>query len=412
MLKSTLIGIALGIVALIIIELVFGLTFVGKVKDDYQDDVESVVNILAAADEAVIQPDQIISGLLSSEDFQEFIEKGIAKGWWTADFIIQFTFDDVLPVRAKEFKFIINTVKESETGQKLTELIPQLKDLIVKIKPIIQKIIQSLNSEQLANLIAKLAALKAKILSLDLSQLQALVNKLANILEQLQALIPKIKTGIAELNKLVVKVQVLIKKLNQITNSSTVQTIKKLIQAYKNGTLDDIIKDKIINSDIGQKLNNLINNLNTLTWDDVKQFILQAVADSSLGEKIKEIIDKVNSTVDDVQALIDKLLTNVEEDFDFNTVANENGKVVLPDGTQISARLLNALDLEITYTYDNKGTKLNIKDDTLVINQIAIGLEAIGNKIYLGSGVLSDKIITGKNCITLNTMIPIVNSTI
>ncbi|MFV0288832.1 MAG: hypothetical protein ACK5HR_05205, partial [Mycoplasmatales bacterium] len=217
---------------------------------------------------------------------------------------------------------------------------------------------------------------------------------------------------IAELNKLVVKVQVLIKKLNQITNSSTVQTIKKLIQAYKNGTLDDIIKDKIINSDIGQKLNNLINNLNTLTWDDVHQFLLQAVADSCWGENIQELIDKVNSTVDDVQALIDKLLTNVEEDFDFNTVANEDGKVVLPDGTQISARLLNALDLEITYTYDNKGTKLNTKDDTLVINQIAIGLEAIGNKIYLGSGVLSDKIITGKNCITLNTMIPIVNSTI
>lgn len=373
--KSIIIGTVIGIILAIVIAAILGISLVGKVKDDYGDEAVAIKDILIDSKDPVLQKDYLLAGLTLSEDFQNYLETGIEKGWWTEEFIIQTGLDNVLHVYLAQFKGVFDAVKDSDTGVKIQRLIERVKPLIPKIKSLAAR----LDKNTITNLLAKISALRIKLASLDFSVLKARIKQLTN-------------------------------KINNFVNSSAYKKISVLIKHYKNGTLGEFITDKFLDTNLGQALQNLVNNINGLSWEKIKQFIIDAINNSSLGDDLADLINNISGKVEDIKALIERLLQDTEADFDFNTVANADGDVVLPDGTTISARLLNALDIEITQVvYNNNSTPLNLNDDTLTIGQIAIGFESVGERLYLATANLN---ITGKNCITLNTLIPIINSTI
>ncbi len=401
--RSTIIGIIIGIVMFIIVLVALGFNIFGKVVDDYSDEYESAREVLKSSKDPVLQKDYIIAGLTLSPDFQHYLEEGVKKGWWTEEFLTQVFLDDLLPIYANQysatFKAIKNSLEESGKLDGIKELIPKIKGFLSKldinqIKTLISKIRNILLSLDFSKIILTLQNIRGFLSKLDLSKLTQLIATLKGFLgnlnidqikeklNNLKVLIGNLKDTLGDLFEKIdiEKLQDLINKVVDFINNLDQETIDKIKDFLENLDLEKIqeLIEKILDflddldlSAIQDKLNDLIDDVGVLI-EKIREII------ANIQASLAEIIDFLENLVDNIYAW---LIADVDADFDFNRIDGMDGAVdgnITIGGNDIPITLLNGADLYINYYIDDQGTTSgpgNKNDDEITIQSVTITFE-------------------------------------
>ncbi len=401
--RSTIVGIIIGIVMFIIVLVALGFNIYGKVVADYSDEYESAIELLEKSKDPVLQKDYIIAGLTLSPDFQHYLEEGVRTGWWTEEFLTQVFLDDLLPIYANQysatFKALKNALEESGKLDGIKELIPKIKSFLSKldinqIKTLISKVRNLLLSLDFSKIILTLQNLKGILANIDLSKLTNLIANLKGFLgnldvdqiqeklKNLQALIGNLKDTLSELfEKIDIdKLQDLIGKVVDFINNLDQETIDKIKDFLENLDLEQLqvviekILDFLEDLDLGaikDMINDLIGDVGELI-EKIKEII------ANIKESLAEIIDFLQNLVDNIYAW---LIADVDDDFDFNKIDGMDGAVdgnITLGGKDVPITLLNGADLYINYYIDDQGTTSgpgNKNDDEITIQSVTITFE-------------------------------------
>lgn len=361
--KKILIGIALGIILAIVAIVLILSNVVHKAKEDYQDEVTAVVSILEESKEPVFQVDYMLAGLNLSSQFQEYLQEGVAKGWWTEEFITQVLTDDLLPIYgvqySKTFKALGKVLNKKLEGSNLGEI-------LAKVKEVLPQIIEKLKSMDLEQLKQTLVGIRNKILSLDINRIILAIQNIKNMISHLdftkiKQIINKIKnSGILDkIEDLKGKIKVLEDKLKDVSANldgvlinieniivNVKEIIVKIKEVISNIDLSDLeaIKDKI--KEIIEQIKDKIGDLDVFIANIKHKIEVLIAKIKDFLNDISYIIDDIKDAVEDIindliaflNSIKDWLFEDVKPDFDWSTVVSGN-----------KAILLNALDINILY---------------------------------------------------------------
>lgn len=351
--KIVLISVASTLLCIVILIGLLTPVVVSEVKQNirlnFGDDKTAVINTLDEMREPVFQTNYIITGLILSPDFQEFLDKGVINGWWTQDYLEQFLFDESLPILFNNYRFLLISLLTSDNVSNLVGQVNTVKSAIIQvINNAKWQLSQLLNSD--------------KVLSLK--------QMISILQEDKQEITRKFNAIETTINKIDFKqISTLLVNLNQ------------LIHKIENDGFEGIVNDI---------LNNVLN-----------------------SDAVQEILDDLQLTVDNIIKFINFYFLNfIDYDYDFNWYYPlEVGDKEIDLSKY--ALLLNVADIEINdadYTYDDGGTKLDMSDDTLIIEKVMFGFE-INSKP--NSNILSESIeINGANAIVIKSAIPKFNQLI
>lgn len=310
---------------------------------NFGDDKKNITATINEMREPVFQTNYIITGLILSPDFQEFLDKGVVMGWWTKDYLEQFLFDESLPILFNNYRALMLAILTSDGAT-------QLVDKLTTVQSTVQRVI---------------ANIRMQLYNLTQSQKVKSVKQMIQILKE-------------DINTLQLKFNAIENTLNNFDY----QQISKLLVNVKQ----------------------LINTVETVGIDGIVGDILENVIASDF---VQSIIDNLALTADNLVKFINLYFTKfIDYDYDYNwynPLVIGDKTIDLSK----YALLLNVIDLEISdssYTFDDGGTKLDTSDDKLVISQVLFGFE-IDSKPQIN--ILSKPIeITGKNAVIIKTAIP------
>lgn len=415
---------------------------------NYSDEYEELAYILDESKDPIVQPNYIITGLIMSPDFQEYLDQGVQKGWWTEEFLEQFLIDEALPIFFTNYHALFSVILGSEpvqgAGEKITIIKAKVQEILYAIKGQVGKLSNLLNSPAIGNikdLVATLEANKDSIANV-IQTLQGIdADKLANAVANLQVALGNLQDVIdainntdfdniqASLEEVVSSLQQAIETIKGLDMDSIQASIDQLkdiieqIQALdKDQLAEDIAKVKAIietiqNTDFSaiiDTINNfidLINKIQNGEFDGVLGDLLESILNS---DTIQDILDNIELTVDKLVKLLNIYFTkfiDYDDDYNFFIPIEIGDKTVDLSGY---ARLLNVIELDIPesgYVYDDNGTKANLKDDTLTINTINVRFEIDTDKTPVN--ILSSSVtISGSNAFAVKTAIPKINGLI
>ncbi len=212
-----------------------------------------------------------------------------------------------------------------------------------------------------------------------------------NTEELLNFIKDNVKIKLADLKKIISsKVKINLNKL--ISNLNTKISILK--DELKN--LEEIIKFKINNmsNDIKQKIKAQLSKLN-IKISDLKVKL----------SNLQKELTKIQEQLLEMKNNLNYLFSSVDDDYNFSTI-NINGNT-------IDVSFLNILDLNIdlsTTQYINNSTPFNLDDDTLIIYDIYINLEALEG---LGIDIVIGQInINGPLALLIYNSIGVINEQI
>ncbi len=427
---------------------------------NYEDEYDQLAYILKQSKDPVIQENYIITGLIMSPDFQEYLDEGVQNGWWTEQFLEQFLIDEALPIFFTNYHVIGSLILGSEKVQnasekvttirkKLEQIVPtiklkvgnlklvavnskgkinSLKTLIANVKmqmPQIKRFVTKLQAIDTAKLnasISKLKSVVAKLQAIDSDQVADVIEKLNAVVSALEnvdqeALADVIETlkNIAnqinsidqdQLQAVIEQLQAVIDALAKIDPEQVeniIQTLKE-IQAILDDADIDAIKEAIA------KIKNLIDKIEAGDFTGVIGDILTSILES---EPIQNILDKIELTIEGVIKAITFYFEKFKDViYDYNWY--DSDPTITIDGEDYHiAWILNVIEVEIPetgYVYDDNGTKLNTSDDTLTISTIYVGFEVDGDPV---NNILSVPVtINGAKALIVKNLIPKVNDMI
>ncbi len=416
---------------------------------NFDDEYQELSYILDESFEPVIQPNYMITGLIMSPDFQEYLDQGVQNGWWTEEFLEQFLIDEALPIFFTNYHVLFSVLLGSDpvqnAGEQLTIIGTKVKAIITTVKSKIGALSGLLNSPTVSNLksaIAKLEANKETIIgliatlqSLDVDHINDIVSQLKGGLSELQGVIDalksidfaNIKDTLANvednLGEVVATLEDVIAKIQAIDTDSieeTIATLKDIVaqlQAIDKEELQSTIEKitSVIETIKGldfAELEELVANLKALIekienegFDGILQDVLGNVLESDAIQNILANLGNLESTLENLLKVLNIYITKfVDFDSDynfFNPITIGDKEVDL----SAYARLLNVVDVYIPedgYSYDTGGTPAKPGDDTVTITKLYLGFEIDGQAT---TNVLSGPVtITGSNAFALNTL--------
>lgn len=412
---------------------------------NFDDEYQELSYILGQSAEPVIQPNYIITGLIMSPDFQEYLDEGVQNGWWTEEFLEEFLIDEALPIFFTNyhglFSLILGSEPVQEVGETLTLVQSKVQDILFTVKIQLGRLNSFLNSPTIGNikrLVADLEANKEKIAAviqtlqgLDVENINATIEKLQASLGQLEDVIATVKN--LDVDELTANVESLITGLTSIVESvknfdtdglneviNNINEIKATIDGLdKEQLAEDIAKLKAIVatiqatdfSELIELLNNVISLIESIQngeFDGVLGDLLESILNS---DAIQNIIGDLQLTVENIIKLLQFYFNKfVDYDHDYNffepvTIAGQTIDL------SAYARILNVIDVEIPtdgFVYDNNGTPAKLGDDTLTITTAYVGFEIDGEPT---TNVLSAPIvIEGSNAVLVKNFIPTLNA--
>lgn len=376
---------------------------------NFDDEYQEIAHILDESKDPVIQPNYIITGLIMSPDFQEYLDQGVQNGWWTEEFLEQFLIDEALPIFFTNyhglFSLILGSEPVQELGDKITIIKAKVQEIITLVQQKVSIVINILHSPAVAKIkeaVGTLEANKAGIISL--------INTLQSIdFTQLGNTISKLQAGVGELQKV-------IDTLSKVDFNKIEDSIATITNAIENIDMNKV-------NDLIATLENIKDKLNAIDFEKIEAIILDVqtqindintaiynLLHSEFADKVRFILDHIEITTDILQFIIDFVthhFVSIEDDFDFNNPIKLPGKEPITDLEPL-APLLNAIELEIVKTYDDNGTKLNQKDDTLTITEINISFEQ--DKTMILNVLSKEIVIEGKDAFKYNMKIGVVNN--
>lgn len=416
---------------------------------NFDDEYQEIAYILDESFDPVIQPNYMITGLIMSPDFQEYLDQGVQNGWWTEEFLEQFLIDEALPIFFTNYHVLFSVLLGSdpvqEAGQKLTIIKSKVQSIVLAIKGKIGVLSGLLNSPTVANLKAAIGTLEANketilgliatLQSLDVDHINDVVSQLKGGLAELQDVIDTLKaidfsniketlanvednlgSVLATLEDVIAKVQAIdtdsieqtiatlkdvVAQLQAIDKDELQVTIEKLtavIETIK-GLDFDAIEELVVN------LKALIEKIENEGFAGILQDVLSNVLESDAIQNILSQLGGLESTLENLLKVLNIYITkfvDFDSDYNFFEPITIGDKVVdLSD----YARLLNVVDVYIPedgYAYDNGGTPAKPGDDTVTITKLYLGFEIDGQAT---TNVLSGPVtITGSNAFALNTL--------
>ncbi len=416
---------------------------------NFDDEYQEIAYILDESFEPVIQPNYMITGLIMSPDFQEYLDQGVQNGWWTEEFLEQFLIDEALPIFFTNYHVLFSVLLGSDpvqdAGQKLTIIRSKVQSIILAIKEKIGVLSGLLNSPTVANLKAAIGTLEANketilgliatLQSLDVDHINDVVSQLKGGLAELQDVIDTLKaidfsnvketlTNVEDnLGSVVATLEDVIAKIQALDTDSIEQTIATLkdvvaqLQAIDKDELQATIEKltAIIETIKGldfEAIEQLVVNLKALIdkienegFDGILQDILSNILESDVIQNIISQLGGLESTLENLLKVLNIYITKfVDFDSDYNffePITIGDKEVDLSD----YARLLNVVDVYIPedgYAYDNGGTPAKPGDDTVTITKLYLGFEIDGQAT---TNVLSGPVtISGSNAFALNTL--------
>ncbi len=422
---------------------------VEKIKNEavvnYGDEYEELAFLLDESKDPVLQVNYIITGLIMSPDFQEYLDQGVQNGWWTEEYLEQFLIDEALPIFFTNYHVLFSAILGSDqvqgAGEKLTIIASKVRSIVgavIQKVGVLSNLINN-NSDKIAsikNLVATLQANKDSLVAaveflkglnieglhdaianLDdvIAQLQTVIDAIKNIdKDNVDSLIASIDSVIATLNSLdldnikatIASLEDLVEKAKSVDKKKVQETIdqlKAVIAAYEN--LD---KDKIV--DTLKKVSDLVEAVQNGEIDGLLGEVLANILES---DAIQDILGNLDATVDNIIKFINIYITKfIDYDYDANWYHEQT---VLGKTIDLSdyALVLNVIDVLIPsdgYVYDNNGTPAKLGDDTLTISKAYVGFEIDPDPT---TNVLSEPIvIEGAQASAINTFIPTLNSMI
>ncbi|WOO89409.1 hypothetical protein R2F61_01520 [Mollicutes bacterium LVI A0078] len=451
-LKVVLISVICTLLSVAAIGVIAAPKVVEKIKTtavvNYEDEYSELAYILDESKGAVIQPNYIITGLIMSPDFQEYLDEGVQNGWWTEEFLEQFLIDEALPIFFTNYHVLFSVILGSEpvqgAGEKVTLIKAKVEQILYAIKGQVGRLSNILNSgaiSDIKSLVATLQANKDKIAGviatlqgLDIDNINSIISQLENSLGQLEEVISAVKN--LDIESLTSSVENLVEGLTSIITAiqnldtesledviATLKDIKATVDGLDKEQLAETIEkvkaivETIQNTDFSElielvnKVVNLVESIQNGEFDGLLGDILENIISS---DAIQDILNNIELTVSNIIRLLQIYFTKfVDIEYDYNF----NNPVTIPIVGEVDlsayARILNVIDVEIpedAFVYDNNGTAANLKDDTLTINAVYVGFEIDGEPT---TNVLSEPIvITGANASIIKNFIPTINNQI
>lgn len=462
-LKVVLISVICTLLSVAAIGVIAAPKVVEKIKTaavvNYEDEYSELAYILDESKGAVIQPNYIITGLIMSPDFQEYLDEGVQNGWWTEEFLEQFLIDEALPIFFTNYHVLFSVILGSEpvqgAGEKVTLIKAKVEQILYAIKGQVGRLSNILNSgaiSDIKSLVATLQANKDKIAGvistlqgLDIDNINSIISQLQSSLGQLEEVISAVKN--LDIESLTSSVENLVEGLTSVITAiqnldtesledviATLKDIKATVDGLDKEQLAETIEkvkaivETIQNTDFSElielvnKVVSLVESIQNGEFDGLLGDILENIVSS---DAIQDILNNLELTVSNIIKLLQIYFTKfVDIEYDYNF----NNPVTIPIVGEVDlsayARILNVIDVEIpedAFVYDNNGTA-KLGDDTLTINAAYVGFEidTVGDESITVSieeghvvNVLSEPIvITGANASIIKNFIPTINNQI
>ncbi len=345
-LQTFFVGFLLGILVLGTTAGVFAKTYIDKTKNNYVDEGTKIVNLVSDAKDPLLQKDYVITGLILSDEFNEFLEEGIQKGLWTEDFLAEFALDYSLPILLKNYSDVLSLVANTDQAKELSKTLSKIAEIITKAKVQWQiygpKIIDLVHKLKDPNLKTEaLAALKEAIWNFLADS--GLLEVIANIANKLEIVSFKVKGTISSVKRFVNEI---LEKLKDPTLKAKILVQVKAVLSQKLTELG--LADKI--DAIYSKVENIINLLSDIKTGKISQKQIIEFLTTKFASQIEAAKAKA------VMAVQEKL-AEIKESINLDEIKMEiKAEVVdyvVDHQSEIVAGILNALGNSLSINQDD-----------------------------------------------------------
>ncbi len=208
--KPFFVGFLLGVLVLGSGAGLFAKSYVDGAKTDYSDEADKLSTLVDEAKDPLLQKDYVITGLILSDKFNEFLEEGVQEGLWTEEFLIQFGGDYSIPILLKNYADVIFAVASTDKAKAAAKTISKVADALTKVKLQLQLV-----GPKLVDLIEKLKDpdLKADALAqiketvFTILQNAGITAAIANILNKLGVFKFKVQDTLGSFKRVIAKVK-------------------------------------------------------------------------------------------------------------------------------------------------------------------------------------------------------------
>lgn len=147
-----------------------------KLGNDYGNEAQLAETFLNDSKSAAFQTNYIITGLVMSPEFMQYLQDGVTKGWWTEEYLAQFTLDEILPILFDHYRILFGAIVSGDGVQGAIGTIKDLKRILANNKDTITHLLSILsivmaNKDTLAQLVEKIeniiSTLKSKMKDVD-----------------------------------------------------------------------------------------------------------------------------------------------------------------------------------------------------------------------------------------------------
>ncbi len=345
-LQTFFVGFLLGILVLGTTAGVFAKTYIDKTKNNYVDEGTKIVNLVSDAKDPLLQKDYVITGLILSDEFNEFLEEGIQKGLWTEDFLAEFALDYSLPILLKNYSDVLSLVANTDQAKELSKTLSKIAEIITKAKVQWQiygpKIIDLVHKLKDPNLKTEaLAALKEAIWNFLADS--GLLEVIANIANKLEIVSFKVKGTISSVKRFVNEI------LEKLKDPNLKAKILVQVKAVLSQKLTELgLADKI--DAIYSKVENIINLLSDIKTGKISQKQIIEFLTTKFASQIEAAKAKA------VMAVQEKL-AEIKESINLDEIKMEiKAEVVdyvVDHQSEIVAGILNALGNSLSINQDD-----------------------------------------------------------
>ncbi len=319
-LKPFFVGFLLGILIIAGGIGIFAKTVYDDTVSDYGDEATTLVSFLEEAKDPALQKDYIITGLILSDDFNEFLEEGVEKGVWTEDFLIQFAGDYSLPILIGHYADVLGAVASTDKAKEIAEIVSKLMDMLVKVKlqlqvvgPEIQNLVQMLKDPELKD--KALEQIKIKILTV--LENAGVLDVLANIINKVDVIKYKVKGTVDSFMRLLdtlkdtdIRTELITKVKALISDKIAELGLTEKLANLKVGiisTIEEVLGAKI--SEIKPLIIEKLAEVSGKTVAQVKQIVAEKLADAK-----GSILSVILGLKDEALAQLVLALSAVKED--------------------------------------------------------------------------------------------------
>ncbi len=390
-LKPFFVGFLLGILVLGSGAALFAKSYVDGAKTDYSDEVTKLSTVAEEAKEPLLQKDYVITGLILSDKFNEFLEEGVQEGLWTEDFLIQFGGDYSIPILLKNYADVIGAIATTDKAKAVAKTISKVADVVTKIKlqlelvgPKLQGLIETLKDPDLKDE----ALAKIKEILFNVLQNAGVTALIANVLNKLGVFKFKVKDTINSFKRVLSKVKVSLSKLKGLI----AQLKDPELKARALAQIKEMVFNLLHNMGITAMIANLLNKL------EVFKFKVR----DSIGS-FKRVIANVKSLIAKLKdpALKDKVLAQVKAKL-FTVLQNAGI-------TAMIANVLNKIDVlkfKVKDTLESFKQVISALKDPALKAKVVAKVKALINAKLASLGIKAklDQIIAKINTL-INTLI-------